>query len=449
MALPWMPPLPAAMTMLTETFGQMRNPCPSTTSGFTLVEVLITSFIAGLLSITTATLMIENNHSNARAETRRRLHEDWNRTTHLIQSEIAMSHSIETSDLSPYNVTDDCSLLQDPETRLKLRMHLIGTLPDVLYGVRTIRSLPAAEANQWMGGPDGGVLVRCGPRLNISKDGRSDYIQGTPYQQSVILDNLDLANGDGLDIIGNPHSQKLVEFQLAMQGDLGKKRSRPAKTLTRSSGGLSRINEVVPIPTEKSVCESICREEGINCGHGVTTLLSSDPRNYTAPEETEPVFGTATICTNRSLHLGDRINGANGNYVIDGNPTPDQSSENGIQLIGGEGKNILLGTPRNDTLRGGPQHDALIGRGGSDNLRGEAGDDSLVPLTSASNTSTTTTVDGGEGFDRVYLQGPQSDYNATGCHINRCTLRTDNGASIQLFNIELLVFKDSTRRLSE
>ena len=195
-----MSPHHVVMTAAIRPDPSKTNQSVPTETGFTLVELLVASFIAGLLSLITANVMIENTKSNARTETRRRIHNDWNRTTQLIQSEIAMSHSIESAGLSPDNVSDDCPLLQHPETRLQLRMHLVGTMPDVLYGVRSIQSLPASEANQWMGGPDGGVLIRCGPRLTISKDGSADYIQGTPYQQSIVLDKLDLSTGDGLTV---------------------------------------------------------------------------------------------------------------------------------------------------------------------------------------------------------------------------------------------------------
>ena len=420
-----------------------------TAKGFTLVELLVASFIAGLLSLITANLMIENTRSNARAETRRRIHNDWNRATKLIQSEIAMSHSIESAGLSPDNVTDDCPLLQHPETRLQLRMHLVGTMPDVLYGVRSIQSLPPSEANQWMGGPKGGVLIRCGPRLTISKDGSADYIQGTPYQQSIVLDNLDLSSGDGLTVSQTTDNQKRLEFSLAMQDNLDRVNSAQASIKTLSSGGMSRINEVPPIPSSESTCNVVCRTEDADCGHGVKTLLPGDPRFYAAPVLTEPVFGTSTICTNRTVKLGDGMEGANGNYVMDGQPTPDRDTTKGISLTGGLGRNILLGTTVSDTLQGGPDHDGLIGRGGNDHLLGEAGNDSFVPWISASESTDNVTVDGGSGFDRVYLQGPEPNYSLSPCSVSHCILRSTAGGSLHLADIEMLVFQSSTKRLND
>ena len=421
----------------------------STASGFTLIELLIASLVAGLVSTLTWNILIENTKGDVRAEFRRRLHDDWNQATPLIQSEIAMSHSIETTGLSPSNVTNDCPLLQDPDTRLKLRMHLVGTMPDILYGVRRIGSLPESEANQWMGGPESGVLIRCGPRLTISDDGSTDYIQGTPYQQSVVLDNLDLSNSGGLEINQTSDSRKLVEFSLSMNENLSDKASTTIRTRTLSSGGMSRINEVPPIPSDKTTCEIICRSKDVDCGQGVTTLLSNMQRVYTAPTDPSPAFGTDTICTNRSLRIGDGINGANGNYVMDANPTPGRDDSQGVNVNGGtEGRNILLGTSANDTLQGGSHHDALIGRGGDDSLSGEAGNDSFVPWPSITQQNSTVSINGGMGFDRVYLNGAESMYSLHNCSSNACRIDSSTGGKLYLTSVEMLVFQSSSRRLT-
>ena len=435
-------------TMTKHTDHRTSDCACGTTSGFTLIELLIASLVAGLVSTITWNILIENTKGDVRAEFRRRLHDDWNRATTLIQSEIAMSHSIETTGLSPSNVTNDCPLLQDSDARLKLRMHLVGTMPDILYGVRRIGSMPESEANQWMGGPDSGVLIRCGPRLTISDDGSTDYIQGTPYQQSVVLDNLDLSNSDGLEINQEGNSRKLVEFSLAMNENLSNKKSTTIRTQTLSSGGMSRINEVPPIPSDKSTCEVICRSMDVDCGQGVTTLLTNMRRVYTAPINPEPAFGTETICTNRSLKIGDGIKGANGNYVMDANPTPGRENAKGVKVNGGtEGRNILLGTSANDTLQGGPHHDALIARGGDDFLSGEAGNDSFVPWPSITQQNSTVSVDGGMGFDRVYLNDVESSYTLTSCSSRTCRVRSNTNGSLKLTSVEMLVFQSSSRRL--
>ena len=172
-------------------------------------------------------------------------------------------------------------------------------------------------------------------------------------------------------------------------------------------------------------------------------------RVYTTPIDPEPAFGTDTICTNRSLQTGDGINGANGNYVMDANPTPNRNNPKGIKINGGnEGRNILLGTSANDTLQGGPHHDALIGRGGDDSLSGEAGNDSLVPWSSTTQENSTVKVNGGMGFDRVYLKGEASNYTLRSCSINSCKIDSISGGTLNLTNVEMLVFKSTNRRLT-
>ena len=437
----------AIMTRPSDQVKIKITPCKAPHSGFTLVELLVASAVAALLSTLTWSILIENTKGDIKSEFRRRLHEDWNQATSLIQSEIAMSDLIESNDISADSIPDErCSLLQDSDARLKLRMHLVGTLPEIIYGTRTIGSLPQSEANQWMGSPNDGILIRCGPVREITTNGKVQYRQGT-YQESVVMDNLDLSTGDGLEINQSTGSQKLVDFTLSMNEQMPDNPSETIRTQTLSSSGMSRINDIQHIPSETSICQIICESEDTDCGYGVKTLLFRDPRFYTAPYEQEPVFGTKTICTNRSLEQGDGIDGANGNYVMDGNPSPDRPNPKGITLEGGEGRNILLGTPANDTITGGPDHDGLIGRGGKDKLYGLGGNDNFVPWPSATEETKKVTVDGGDGFDRVYLNNDESTYNLINCNSNSCKVRSNAGAVLQLSNVEMLVFKMSNKRL--
>ena len=418
--------------------------------GFTLIELLVASFVAGLVSTITWTILVESMKSDVRAESRRRLHENWNQATSLIQSEIAMSDFIESQGISPSIIEEDadCDLLRDDNARLKLRMNLVGTLPGIIYGVRKISTLPEPHNNQYMGTPDAGVLIRCGPRLFIEDDGSIKYIQGE-YQQSIVLDNLDLSQNDGLKINDLTESKKLVEFSLSINENRGDATAAKIRTKTLSSGGMSRINEIPPIPSDKSTCETICRSKDVDCGDGVTTLLSNMQRVYKAPFNSEPAFGTDTICTNRSLRTGDGIEGANSNYVMDANPTPGRDDSTGVNVIGGaDGRNILLGTPANDTLTGGTHHDALIGRGGEDFLSGDEGNDSFVPWTSTKQENSTITIHGGWDFDRVYLNGEESTYTLRDCSSNSCKIDSSTGGRLNLTGVEMLVFRSTSRRLT-
>ena len=138
---------------------------------------------------------------------------------------------------------------------------------------------------------------------------------------------------------------------------------------------------------------------------------------------------------------------------MDGSPTPGrQNNDNGIDLAGGEGRNVLLGTSLNDQIRGGPEHDALVGRGGSDVLEGLEGDDSIIPFSANSTETNVVEVDGGEGFDRVYMQENQSNYSTTNCINSECDIKvrlSGEGATANLSNVEQLIFKDKMVKISD
>ena len=116
------------------------------------------------------------------------------------------------------------------------------------------------------------------------------------------------------------------------------------------------------------------------------------------------------------------------------------------------GRNILLGTPASDILTGGNKHDALIGRGGDDQLNGGQGNDSFLPWTSTSQEEgSLINLDGGDGFDRVYLKGEASRYKlSTACNKESCDLSLtteDDVVILMLEDVEQIVFKGSVFNL--
>lgn len=441
----------AQIVIMTKPFNyppKMLNSTSSNESGLTLVELLVASLIAGIVSTLTWNILIQSAKGDVRAEFRRRLHQDWQQATSLIQSEIALSDVIESQSLSPAHVkATGCGLLQDQSARLKLKMHLLGTLPEIIYGVRKISTLPDEYSKKLLGGPDAGVLIRCGPRMTISNDGRIEYIQGN-YQQSIVLDNLNLSENDGLHIIGGMQSQKFVDFSLSMIDNLSGTDDKAIRTKTFNSGAVSRINEVPPIPSSQSVCVAVCQTKDVDCGNNLVTLLKTDDSFYVASEREEPAFGTETICTNRPYSYSQGMQGVNGNYVMDGNPTPNRNNPSRVTLIGGQqGRNILLGSPADDFIEGGEKHDALIGRGGNDQLEGKGGNDSFLPWSETSQQAgSTISINGGTGFDRVYLKGDQNTYlMAPKCDDNTCEVRlsSSNKIILRLISVEQIIFNNN------
>ncbi len=451
------------MTQLTRLLSM--NSKAKQSNGFTLIELLIASAIAALVSTVTWNILIRISQGDARFEFRRRQHEAWKQTSALLQSEISNSESVEGNNLSATSVPNQCPLLQQPDAQIKLRLQLRHTLPKVLYGVRKKNML--SNKDQWVGNSDSGVLIRCGPKMRIAGTRNEVYLQGS-YQETIVLDNLDLSQNGGLSIQQNTNASKAVEFELAMAGIQNSNQTITSNTQTISSGASARIERVPHPPSDQSVCKSICVSKDNDCGGNAKTLLFSDPRFYITPEITGPKYITQTICTNRSLKIGDGMEGVTANYVMDGNPTPDRQSSTGVQLFGGQSRNILLGTPAADELYGGPIHDGLIGRGGDDTLIGdctpagvcpalrdnnysedpEGGYDSFLPWSDVDQETSTVKIYGGGGFDRVYLKDYQSTYIlSTACNSSSCTVTTSRGGELILNNVEQLVFKASNRNL--
>jgi hypothetical protein len=56
------------------------------------------------------------------------------------------------------------------------------------------------------------------------------------------------------------------------------------------------------------------------------------------------------------------------------------------------------------------------------------------------------TINGGEGFDRVYLKDIETKYSLD-CSENPCELQSNSGGKLIFSNVEMLMFKASTNRL--
>ena len=109
--------------------------------GFSLFELIIAASIGTFVSILTGSIIVDNIKSTARGEALQRLKEDWNRATLLIESEIAISQSLQTSILSISSAErQQCPYLAD-NSQIKLRINLPGKLPDILYGTKRIGTL--------------------------------------------------------------------------------------------------------------------------------------------------------------------------------------------------------------------------------------------------------------------------------------------------------------------
>lgn len=112
---------------------------------------------------------------------------------------------------------------------------------------------------------------------------------------------------------------------------------------------------------------------------------------------------------NNSVFEGDHdarvaAGGAEGettiNATISNQATVNASTlDQAIELIGGDGNDVLFGGRGNDTIEG--DGDTGTNSGGADDLRGGAGDDTFV--TSASEMTGTDTMEGGSGNDTILI----------------------------------------------
>jgi len=459
-----------------KSYNHFQKPIKSC-NGFTLLELLIAASIGTFISILTGSIIIDNIKSTAKGEALQRLKQDWNRATTLIESEIAISQSLQAQGL---NLSDkeerNCDELKE-DSQLKLRINLPGNLPDILYGTKKIDKL--SDQTQWIGGENAGLLIRCGPKLRITATGQDDYEEDQSPEESIILDDLDFETEGGFKVDQPSGDSKLVRFELVMRGNNAMFDAGKSKSFQIGSGAFSRINRVPLSPNSQSICKKICEQAGGECSSKandkVITLL--DENELYVVKHQENKSQTVIICTNRPViknyaidanpsdpevkyasngcrkdNYDDnsaKISGDYSNYVIDASPTPNSQSVNsGVTISGGIfGRNILLGTSFGDTICGGRFGDNIIGRNGNDTLNGAGGDDNFLPWNNASATSST--INGGLGMDSVYIEDNYVNYIiSSSCNTERCELSGPDGGRLTMSDVEILVFDDKSIRLN-
>lgn len=117
---------------------------------------------------------------------------------------------------------------------------------------------------------------------------------------------------------------------------------------------------------------------------------------------------------------GDQLSGGDGNDILfgqGGNDTLNGDAGNDL-LFGGSGNDTLNGGLGNDILTGGDGDDILIGGAGNDTLTGGSGSDKFVWKSGDQGTTTTPAVDHVTDFDKAHdtldisdlLQGHSSNY---------------------------------------
>jgi len=427
-------------------------------NGFTLTELIIAAALGTGLAIVASQLMVSHLQSNARSESLQRQREDWKRATRFIESEIAMSGRIFTAG-EAVSIPTGCNL---QTSEIKLALDLPRDLPLVLYGIRSLNSSTSnVDRSQWIGeGQDDqnfGLLIRCGPNLKLTSNGDDDY-DGASMNQTVVLDGIDTsAAGGGLNV--KVHDSKSASFSLALKGLATSRFSgNPIYFgLRLGSGSYSRINPIASFPEESSICQRLCGidpdtgERGCQ-DVGSYYVVPVSESTFTVPYEGLTENDNITVC---SLIQSTNITGGDRSDVIDG-LMPSPTSSPGVTIDGGDGRNVLFGTPGPDILTAGSGDDVIVGRAGSDTIDGGNGNNSYSPWPSLNDPAIgslenlqTTTITGGSGLDIVYLRGNKNEFSSiSSCSTaSGCTIKpSDTSLKLALVlkpGIDVLVFKDA------
>lgn len=433
-------------------------------TGFTLVELMVASFI-GLLTATVAgQIMVNHLETSERAEAFQRQRENWKRATGFIEAEVALSESIVT-DYSKVSIPPSCQVqLSDPQTQFRFALNIRQDVYQSIYAV-----LPSVSG--WHG-PN--TLWRCGP----SFDERGDYLSieqedaakavGDPKGPSPqrLVDSLDNQNGtqDGFKLLATDSPGKLLRFMLSMvllNRDNSARRFSYSNTVTTRT----RISPLYSRPTSGSLCMA-------------SNMVKFSPTTSQAESgvfavnigEGDLIAGQDVLICGKGLV--DEIRGSSYDDII------ESGSDQSTLIVGCNGSDVLEGTPVTDTLKGdeggtsgcpgGDRHDGddvLVGNGNSgpeaEVFVGGNGFNRYVPGYGHAQ------IQGGENLDVVFfeqslqktavgasgenytfaaLSGVSSACTRIGCLVTDVT-DPDNPKTIILRSVEILIFPDQRKDL--
>ena len=395
-----------------------------TAAGFTLVELLIAASVGVLLSLTASQLMLSHMRSSSALEATQRLRDDWNRTTHFIESEVALSERVLTN-AALINLAQCNPAIAPGEFRFALEIR--RDLPPALYFVRA----NAENSLDWIGTSS---LWRCGP--GIADNG--DYTNIISTSASSLLTAQRLVDGmsescqlevevSQLEVSSSDTGvSKSLRYKLCIQGLTSYSYSQAVNTY-------SRISPVFSYPNTNTLCsDEYLTIEGFYKLSGGTAGADTLQVPTIALNEYDDIL----IC---GYGGGDTINGSTANDVLEaGNSGSDP--EPGATIDGKSGSDRLMGGPGNDSLDGGDGDDVLLGGAGNDSLDGGSGDNQYLPGVGADS------ITGGAGLDVVFLDLNKAAVNGLGnCTRSSCTLTYSSegeSSSVNASGVEVIIFRD-------
>lgn len=436
------------------------------TRGFTLAELLIALSIGGFISWAATDAVITHIKTNETLDTAGRLREDWSRTSHFIESEVALSERVLTDFDTSSSSHCDNSISSD---EFRFALDLRRDIKQVIYYVKTNSS---ADANNWVGDSS---LWRCGP--NINEDG--SYISSIVDQR--IIDGLTTASGGscnggnspdpyGLEVLSSTSNsaRKSLSFSLcvkrASQAEIAN-----SKGFSMQTGAYSRVTPIYSYPNNNILCsEQNLTIEGFYKldNDRVSGNVLAVPLG--AIDDDQPVL----ICGD-----GREILGSFSDDVLEGGLSEATSTAGSI-IQGNCGNDRLLGTKNDDTLYGdfSPNNtsgtecntaftatdgstkeyttdsDTLIGNDGDDTLYGGDGTNYFLPGNGNNIISDdgTDTIYGGTQLDVVFMDGPSSAYSGqNSCSTTSCTLTSSAQEKTTMKDVEVVIFADGRLDLPE
>jgi len=381
-------------------------------SGFTLIELLIGTVVGAILIFVTGNLLLSTVYSGRNLESSHRSRNDWNRTSHFIESEIALSERVIT-DQNNLNLEYCPTSINEIDFKfgLEIRRHL----PPVIYFTRNNED----NSTEWYGDLS---MWRCGPKI----DEQGEY--SFDVEEARVVDSM--TNECKIEVSSSTNSiSKAINFTLCLQ------KSNTAPAYTQTINAYTRISPVFSYPNANTLCSNETRTiEGFYKLNGGT--IGSDLLELSSNVEGLSIYDDILIC---GYGGGDTIKGSTANDVLEAGDS-GSSSETGATINAYSGSDRLVGGPGNDQLYGGDGDDVLISGSGNDTLNGGSGDNQY--LAGAGNNI----VLGGTGLDVVFLDQSKADVSGlANCSRPSClvTYSVDGLASqISATGIEVIIFRD-------
>ena len=397
---------------------------PAVNPGFTLVEMLVALAAGSLVALAASELMLGNLRSSASLEATQRLRGDWNRTSHFIESEVALSERVITS---PTGLNLEQCNPTISNTEFVFGLEIRRDLPPAIYFVRNNET----NSLEWNGEKS---LWRCGPAIDINGE-YTNIISGNAASK-LTAERLVDGMTDDCKLIQNNQTAtaKSLRYELCLRGMTNYRYVQRVNTYSRVSPVVSYPNTTTLCSDDYLTIEGFYKLEGGTAGPDLLALPSTGLSNY----------DDILIC---GYGGGDTITGSTANDVLEAGDS-GATEEPGASMTGDAGSDRLLGGPGDDTLKGGAGDDVLIGGAGNDDLEGGEGDNQFLPGTGDN------TITGGSGLDVLFLDVNKGDITEglADCKRDQCDLEyteNESESSANTKDIEVIIFRDGRHDITE